>query len=316
MLLTDLALLCGGLALLTFAADRFVLGAARLSTALRISAVIVGAVVIGFGTSAPELLVTVLATVQGSQDLAFGNIVGSNTANVLLVLGAAGLMAPLTVRAVTLRRELPLMLAAVALLALLTFDLSVRLLDAVLLLAGTAAFLVVMVRTALADREAAVRLEAEVAEYERESPPQPGPALVLALLGLVGTLVGAQLLVSGAVGVAVRLGVSQAAIGLTVVAVGTSLPELVTAVTAARRSETDLVVGNVLGSNVFNSLPVAGVAGLLDTALMDPAFRIAVLLMVAACALTTVFLLTGRVLRRGEAAVLLGLFVVATAITF
>jgi cation:H+ antiporter len=314
-LLLDLGLLAGGLALLTYAADRFVLGAARLARALRVSAVLIGALVIGFGTSAPEFLVTILATLGGSQDLAFGNVVGSNTANVLLVLGAAGLVCPLEVRQVTLRRELPLMLGAVVVLAAVTVDTRVTTLDALVLLAAAAVVLTLIVRTAQRDREAASVLEGEVAEYAGDASPRTARAAVIAVLGLAGTLAGAQLVVEGAVGVARAFGLSEAVIGLTVVAVGTSLPELVTAVAAARRRETELVVGNVLGSNIFNALPVAGVAGLLDTVTLDPTFRPSLGFMVGSSLLAAVFLRSGARIARGEGAVLLGLFVVATAVT-
>ncbi|HVM15790.1 MAG TPA: calcium/sodium antiporter [Egibacteraceae bacterium] len=309
----DALLLVGGLALLTVAADRFVLGAARLSAALRVSPVIVGAIVIGFGTSAPEFLVTILATVQGSQDLAFGNIVGSNTANVLLVLGAAGLMHPLAIGQATLRRELPLMLGAVVLLAAVSIDGSVGPLDAVVLLVAAAAAIAFVVVVGLRDREAAEALAAEAAEYAGEGAPGVLRPALLALAGLVGTLVGAQLLVTGATGLARTLGVSEAVIGLTIVAVGTSLPELVTAVAAARRNETGLVVGNILGSNLFNSLPVAGVAGALATTQLGTTFRLSLAIMVGACALAALFLRSGRRLGRAEAWTLLVAFAVATA---
>lgn len=308
----DLLLLLAGLALLTVAADRFVLGAARLSAALRVSPVIVGALVIGFGTSSPEFLVTILATVQGSQDLAFGNIVGSNTANVLLVLGAAALVRPLQVGFATLRRELPLMLGAVALLAVLSADARVDALDAGLLLAGAIAVITFIVVVGLRDREAAEALAAEVEEYAGKAPPSVPRSAVLAVAGLAGTLAGAQLLVTGAVGMARTIGISEAVIGLTVVAVGTSLPELVTAMAAARRGETDLVVGNVLGSNIFNTLPVAGVAGALDTTSLDAAFPLSVAIMVTACALAAVLLRSGRRVVRTEGGLLLGAFVAAT----
>jgi cation:H+ antiporter len=312
--LIDASLLVGGLALLTVAADRFVLGAARLSTALRVSAVLIGAVVIGFGTSAPEFLVTILATLRGSQDLAFGNIVGSNTANMTLVLGTAALVHPLTVAYTTLRREVPLMLIGVLVLAIVTINLRVASRDAVLLLVAAAVTLGYLVRTALRDREAAARLEAEVAEYEGADI-RIATTLLLTVAGLAGTLVGAQLLVQGAVGLARTLGISEAAIGLTIVAVGTSLPELVTAVAAARRKETELVVGNVLGSNLFNSLPVAGVAGLLDTVGLDEAFVMGTVLMLFSCSLAAIFLLTGQRLARREGAVLLVVFALSTALS-
>jgi cation:H+ antiporter len=168
-----------GLALLTFAADRFVLGAARLSSALRISPVIIGAIIIGFGTSSPELLVTSLATLQGSQDLAFGNVVGSNTANVLLVIGAAAVIRTVRVTVPTLRRELPIMLGAVLLLTALTADRLVTTLDALLLLVAAVAGVGFIVWSALRDREAAAALEAEVAEYEGDSSLPVAGALAL-----------------------------------------------------------------------------------------------------------------------------------------
>jgi cation:H+ antiporter len=314
-LLVDLLLLLGGLVLLTFAADRFVLGAARLSTLLRISPVLIGAIVIGFGTSAPEFVVTIIATLQGAQDLAFGNVVGSNTANMLLVIGAAGLVHPLSVGTATLRRELPLMLVAVGLLAVATFNRTVTTPDALLLLVGAVAVIGYIVKLGLSDREAAAKLEAEAAEYGAGEAPRLGPTALLTLLGLLGTIAGAQILVEGATGVAEALGLSQAVIGLTVVAIGTSLPELVTAVAAARRGETDLVVGNVLGSNIFNALPVAGVAGLLDTVTLDAAFVPNLGFMLAACVLAAVFLRSGSRVSRVEGAVLLALFVGVTAFT-
>ncbi len=201
-LVADNVQLVGGLTLLTFAADRFVLGVARLSTALRISPVIVGAIVIGFGTSAPEFVVTILATMDGSQDLAFGNIVGSNITNVLLVVGAAGLVAPLEVRYSTLKRELPLMLASVVLLTVASYNGIVTTADAALLLAGAVVVVGLIVRSALRDRDAAEMLQTEVAEYEGAVPPRVRPAVVVGVLGLIGTLIGAQLLVDGATGIA------------------------------------------------------------------------------------------------------------------
>jgi cation:H+ antiporter len=272
-------------------------------------------VVIGFGTSAPEFVVTIDATLAGSQDLAFGNVVGSNTANVLLVLGAAGLMAPIAVKVATLRRELPLMLLAVALLTVATVNARVTSADALLLLGGAVLVIGAIVAVALRDREAAAAFEAELAEYAGGERPRALPALLLALAGLAGTLVGARMLVVGATGLAQALGLSEAVIGLTVVAIGTSLPELVTAVAAARRGETDLVVGNVLGSNIFNSLPVAGLAGLLDTVPLDPAFRPSLALMIVACLLAALFLRSGRVLSRAEGALLLSGFVAVTTYT-
>lgn len=313
--LLDLLRLGLGLALLAYAADRFVIGAARLAVALRISAVVIGALVIGFGTSAPELLVTSLATVQGRQALAFGNIVGSNTANVLLVVGAAAAVRALPVASQTMRREMLIMLAAVGLLAVLTADGQVATADAAVLLAAAVAAIGAILLLARRDRAMEAALGAEVAEYAGTGPQRLLPAALLALAGLAGTLAGAQLLVDGAAGLAVALGASEAVIGLTVVAVGTSLPELITALAAARRDEPDLIIGNILGSNIFNSLPVAGVAGLLDTTGLGTVFELSLALMMAACVLFAVLARTGFTVHRWEGALLLAGFVAVTATT-
>jgi cation:H+ antiporter len=311
----DLLLLVGGLGLLTFAADRFVLGAASLSAILRVSPVLIGAIVIGFGTSAPEFVVTILATLDGAQDLAFGNVVGSNTANMLLVVGAAGLVAPLAVSTATLRRELPLMLVAIGMLTFATHNRMVTTADALILLVGALVIIGTIVKVGLSDREAAAKLEADVAELGGAAPSSTGRAALVTVLGLVGTIAGAQALVSGATGVAEAIGLSEAVIGLTVVAIGTSLPELVTAVAAARRGETELVIGNVLGSNIFNALPVAGVAGLLDTVELDPAFIPNLAFMVVACVVAAVFLRSGSRISRIEGGALLLGFVAVTSYT-
>lgn len=306
----DVLLLVAGLALLTIAADRFVLGCARLSAALRVSPVVIGVVVIGFGTSAPEMVVTVLAAAQGSVDLAFGNVVGSNTANVLLVLGAAALVCPIAVRVSTLRREVPLMVAGAVALALAVAGGTTVLAGLALIGLGAAA-IGWLVWLAVRDRAGVATLTAGLAEYEQAAATGTGRAVGLAVGGLVGTVAGAQMLVTGASGVARLLGVPEAIIGLTIVAIGTSLPELVTAVAAARRREGDLIAGNVLGSNLFNSLPIAGLAALFGTATLDPAFGRALAVMVGACLLAALFLLTGRRLARTEGAMMLALFLAA-----
>ena len=311
----DVVLLIVGLVVLTFAADRFVLGAARLSAALRVSPVVVGALVIGFGTSAPELLVTVLAAAQDAADLGYGNLVGSNTANILLVLGSAALLSPITVRTATLKREVPLMLAAVGAFALATLNGQVGLVEGLVLLTLTVAVIALVLRVARRDQQAAAQLAADVEGGEAATGGPLWRHVGLALGGLVGTIAGAQALVVGATGVARMVGISDAVIGLTVVAIGTSLPELVTAVAAARRGEPELVLGNVRGSNIFNALPVAGIAAMLTSTELDPAFGLGVAAMVGSCLLASVFLLTGRRLGRREGATLLALFVAITAAT-
>lgn len=305
----DLTLLVGGLIVLTVGADRFVLGAARLSLLASVAPVLIGAVVIGFGTSLPELAVSGLAAVRGTQDLALSNLVGSNTANVLLVLGGGAVIRALAVRAATLRREVPVMLAGVGLFALVSADGNLSLIDAVILLVGGALALGLLIRAAVRDRDTTV-VPTDVVE-PAEDPPKLVRTLLLAVIGLAAVLGGAHLVVTGAVSLAGAAGVSDVVIGVTVVAVGTSLPELVTAVAAARRGEPDLVVGNVLGSNLFNVLPVAGIAALFGNARLASSFGPNLAVMVVACLIAAGLLRTGRRLTRVEGAGLLTLFVVA-----
>lgn len=308
-------MLVAGLALLTYAADKFVIGAVRVSTILRVSTVLVGALVIGFGTSAPELVVSALASASGRQDIALGNIVGSNAANVLLVVGSAALFGILPIAVRIWRREIRLMLVAVAALAIVCADLRVTTLEAILLLLGAVAAIGLILFWASRDRAAAEELAGEVEEFAGGEHTLRA-SVVLTLLGLIGTVGGAQLLVEGASGLAATIGLSEAVIGLTVVAIGTSLPELVTAVAAARHGQNDLIIGNIVGSNIFNSLPVAGLAGLLDTTALDTQFRISVVIMVLACLLFAVFARTGFRIGRREGAILLAGFVAATVLTF
>ncbi len=302
-MLLAIAGVVAGLVALTFAADHFVLGAARLAGVLRLSPVVIGAVVIGFGTSAPELVVSGLAAAQGSVDLGIGNVIGSNVANLTLVLGTAALLTPIVVVSPVLRREAPLSLLAVLLFAVLVRD-GLSLLDGALLAAVLLGSLTVIVHSA---RRGDAALTSEVAEYLEGTAPSPAREWARTGIGLTVTVAAAQLLVVSATTIAAELGLSEGFVGLTIVAIGTSLPELATAVQAARRRELDLIVGNLLGSNLFNAgavgatLAFIGPGQLADPAVMGPAL----LLMVAVAALATVFMATGRIVQRWEGAVLL-----------
>jgi cation:H+ antiporter len=298
-----------GLAALTYAADQFVVGAARLAAVLRLSTVVIGAVVIGFGTSAPELVVSALASAQGSLDIAVGNIVGSNVANLTLVLGVAALATPIVVHSKVLKREAP-----ISLLSVIAFAILVQ--GGLSHVEGTILAVLLVVSLALiilaSRRDAEDELGAEVAEFLDDQPPSTGKESLRTLLGLIGTLAAAQLLVLSATTIAEELGLSQGFIGLTVVAVGTSLPELATAVQAARKDETDLIVGNLLGSNLFNSAAVgatAAFAGAGQVADVTITGR-GVTLMVTVAVVATAFMITGRQVQRLEGALLLAAYVV------
>lgn len=293
--------LVAGIALLAWASDQFVVGAARIAAIRGVSTIVVGVVIVGFGTSSPELIVSALAALRGEQAVAIGNVVGSNLANLGLILGIGILIFPLAVASTTVRREAPLALAATALFALLVQGGISTLEGAGLLVAMTIVLAVVM------RRSASDPLGPEVAEMALSRPTRMPAEVARTGLGLLGTLAGAQILLWGAVELAGRAGLSEGFVGATIVAVGTSLPELVTVVQSARRRQADLILGNLLGSNIFNALTVAGVAGLLGDGLLN-APRLTGLAVIAAMvqsALVWMLMRTGRRLTRLEGAFLL-----------
>ncbi|WP_412542911.1 calcium/sodium antiporter [Longispora sp. K20-0274] len=257
-----IGLAIGGLILLTVAADQLVLGAGRLAEKLRIAPVVVGVVVIGLGTSAPEFLVSGLAAHRGEAGLAIGNLVGSNIVNLTLILGIAVLIAPVVVHARIVRREAPLAIAAtVAFAGAVLAGLGVW--TGGVLAVLFAAALVFLIRLARQPTSQAPDLTDDVQDLlDSARPTRTWVEAARAIAGLAGTLTGAQMLVAGASDLAGRLGVPATVIGFTIVALGTSLPELVTAIAASRRGDTDLLVGNLLGSNLFNSLAGGAIIGL------------------------------------------------------
>ena len=300
-----------GLVMLYCGGEWLVRGASALAARLGVSALAIGLTVVAFGTSAPELVVSLDAALSGANDISVGNVVGSNIANVALILGLAIVVTPAVVESRIVRVDAPLMIAAsLALLAVLADGVASRVEGAVLL-AALAAYVVLTFRQARRE-SAAVRGEFETAA---PAPPSgPGPAGSLALVGLgLGLLVGGgHWLVTAAVTFATAVGISQAVIGLTVVAVGTSLPELATSLIAAARGQGDIAIGNVIGSNLFNILGILAV-----TALVHPLERGAITwtdlgVMTALAVLVTIFLATGRRLTRVEGAVLLGAYVAYT----
>ncbi len=248
-----------GLALLVWAAEIFVDGAVALARALDVSPVVIGAVIVGFGTSLPELLVSGVAAAQDDRALGVGNVVGSNVANLSLVLASAGLITVIVAKGEARRLELPLSLLAAGAFVLVASDGEITRIEGVGLIVALVVALTVILRTSrAADPDLfgpAEELAAESSSVARE--------LWRSVSGLALTAVGAQVAVSGAENVAMELGLSGGFVGFSLVAVGTSLPELVTAVAAVRRGETELVVGNLLGSNIFNSLAVGAAIGLI-----------------------------------------------------
>jgi len=254
-MLTEIGQFALGLLVLVAGAEALIRGAVRVARALGVSPFVIGFTLIGFGTSAPELVVCLSAAWNGSPQIALGNIVGRNVANVGLILGLAAVVRPLTARMQLLRIEVPMMLGASLLVWFLAGDKTLSREDGIVLLAGFLAVAIYTFRTAR--RETPVVKE-EVGKSAASQMPVWGAACLVAV-GLAGLVGGAELMVSAAVHLAKGWGVSEWLIGLTVVAVGTSLPELAASVVAAARGQSDIALGNVVGSNVFNILLVLGV---------------------------------------------------------
>ncbi|NNF50937.1 MAG: calcium/sodium antiporter [Gammaproteobacteria bacterium] len=260
MLVYSITIIAGFL-LLVWGADRFVLGASATAQNLGVSPLLIGMTIVGFGTSAPEILVSANAALSGSPGLAVGNAIGSNIANIALILGATALVMPLTIRSATLRGELRMLLAATFGATLPFVDGRLSRLDGLALLAGLGLMIYLLIRLGVRSRISDPML-AEVEAEIRHDINMPTAMMWLAV-GLVVLLGASRALVWAAVGIAEALGVSDLVIGLTVVAIGTSLPELAASLTAAVRNEHDLAIGNVIGSNMYNLLAVLGVAGVL-----------------------------------------------------
>ena len=299
-----------GLVVLSLAADQFVRGAARLAVVLRLAPIVVGAVVVGFGTSAPEMLVSALAAANGRLDIGVGNIIGSNVANISLVLGAASFVAVVPVSSSVVRRDAAVSVAAVVIFALLLQG-GLGRLEGVVMLAALGAWFVLILRGArTGDSEADMD---DLSEIVGEDPPALGIETVRTVVSLALVAGSAYILVEGAVRVAEALNLSGGFVGYTLVAVGTSAPELVTALAAARQRQTDLLVGNLLGSNVFNSLAVGGVIALVGSGPVGDVTlqTLGSSMMVVICVVSWVAMAIGRRVSRIDGVVLLSLWVVS-----
>jgi cation:H+ antiporter len=305
-------LVLGGLVLLVGGAELLVRGAGRLAVALGISPLVVGLTVVAFGTSAPELAVGVQSAAAGRTELALGNVVGSNIFNTLAILGVAALVAPLVVHQKLVRREVPLVIAASALVLGLALDGRIGRVEGLLLLTGAIAYTVWAV---FVER----REPAEVVEEYAEGVPGAGAGgsrravdIGFVVVGLALLVGGADALVRGAVDIAETLGLSQLVIGLTIVAGGTSLPEAATSVVATIRGERDIAVGNVVGSNLFNLLAVLGLSSLVASdgvPAPDSTLVVDLPVLVGAAVLCLLVFFTRWTMSRREGALFVGLYV-------
>ncbi|SMB52165.1 putative calcium/sodium:proton antiporter [Serratia proteamaculans] len=266
-----IALLIVGLFLLVYGADRLVYGAAVISRSLGVPPLIIGMTIVGIGTSLPELFVSTTAALNGQIDMAVGNVLGSNITNILLILGVAALIHPLAALSEVLRRELPLMLAVTVLCGFVLMDGTLSRLDGVVLLAAAAVFILLMLKIArLAQREGNDSLTVEqMAELPQDS--SNTVAVLWLVLAFIILPLSSKMVVDNATVIAHYFGMSELVVGLTIIAIGTSLPELATSIAGALKGEDDMAIGNIIGSNIFNTVIVLGVPALLSPGSVDSA---------------------------------------------
>lgn len=295
-----------GILLLTGGGEALIRGSLAAAKRLGVSPLLSGLLIVGFGTSAPELVVSIDAAISGRPDIAVGNVVGSNIGNSLLILGLCALITPLAVKPLVLRRDGFMVVVASALFLLLVGGSALVQLDAAILLFALLLYLVWAYRT---ERSGAVpSAELHVAESEEVTtlPTQTWQIIGAILFGLALLIVGSQVLLRGATGIATSFGVSEAVIGLTLVAIGTSLPELSISVIAAFRRHADVAIGNILGSNIFNVLGILGISALLQSLPIHPRIlQFDQWVLMGTALLLFVFLYTGRRLTRLEGGILL-----------
>lgn len=320
--MNEWAQLIGGGLLLYFGAEWFVGGASALALALRIPQILVGLTVVAYGTSAPEVIVGVEAAVAGYGEVALGNVIGSNVANVGLILGIAALVRPARVDGSLRRRELPVLLATTAVVPALLLDGRVSRIEGGALVFVAIAYTTWMVRAARAAVTiSAVTSDAQVTSEAADAATMARPmstprAVAGVIVGLGVLLVGGNIFIAGAVSAAQKLGLSERLVGVTIVAMGTSLPELVTSVIAARRGHSDLAVGNVIGSNIFNVLLCLGSAALASPVIAPfGSLKVGLAALVLMTLVVAAFIRTERTITRLEGALALGLYLAFIAIS-
>ena len=267
-MLGNIAEVIVGLVLLIWGADRFVHGAAAFARNLGVAPLMIGLTIVAFATSAPEILVSAVAALRDETDLAIGNAIGSNIANIGLVLGTVALVRPIELRSATLRREMPALLAVTLLTIALFLDSTLNRVDGLVLLTGLVIVIIWLVRLGLRS-SASDPLQAD---FDAEIPKdmKTRTAVIWLIIGLGALLLGAEWLVDGAIDIAREVGVSEVVIGITLVALATSLPELAVSIVSAFKGEFGLAIGNIVGSNIFNLLAVVGVAATISPATLPP----------------------------------------------
>lgn len=295
----DILFIILGVALVLFGADKLTEGAAALARRMNVPEIIIGLTIVAAGTSAPELFVSLVSALNGTPDLAVGNVVGSNTMNAMLIVGAAAVVAPMTISPSTVKKDIPFSIVASVLLILIAYDALLGRVDGIILLLGFAAFMTYTLTQAKSGGNEAVKETSPVWKN-----------IVYVLGGLVGLVVGSNMFVDSASDVAYALGISEGVVGLTIVAGGTSLPELATSVVAARKGQSAIAIGNVIGSNVFNILLILGLTATISPLEIEGITTIDLAVMLLSVVLVWLFSRTRYTVERWEGALLLGLYLV------
>ena len=304
-ILLQVVLLLVGFVFLIKGSDFFVDGASSVASLLKIPTIIVGLTIVAFGTSAPEAAVSITSSWTGSNAMAVGNVIGSNLFNMLMVIGIAALLSNLLMEKSVLEKDLPFLVGITVLWAVfIVIGWNISQIEGIILLVILLAYIIYLVRSARKSKDA------DVVEKPKLSLPK---SIIFILVGIAGIVLGGDLVVNSASDIAIALGMSEALVGLTIVAIGTSLPELVTSITALKKGENQLVIGNVIGSNIFNILFVLGASSAISAIPLDSSLLIDVLFMVAVTILCYIFGKTQDKYDKKEGIILIALFVVYMA---
>lgn len=313
-MLLDIIFIIGGVSLVLWGADRLTDGSVAVAERLNVSQIVIGLTVVAMGTSMPELCVSLVSALKGTPDLAVGNVVGSNIFNSLLIVGMTALVAPMAIPRNTVRKDIPFALIASVILVLMCQDDNISRIDAAILFALFCYFMYVTLKAGKeqpqkeASDEDTNSVTDDMAEQSRK-PMGWGKAAFFILLGLACLIGGSNIFVSGATHVATALGISEAVVGLTVVAMGTSLPELATSVVSARKGNSGIAIGNALGSNVFNILMILGLTGIISPMQIQGITTVDLSMLTISMILLWLFSFTKLTIERWEGAVLTLVFV-------